>query len=70
MSRFRVVFYGEGEKGSAGWRACFPHGTVVVGVKTTAFSWGQRGILNPEFEFTVGANRGNEVGVDGWGEPL
>ncbi len=70
MSCFRVVRYGEGEKGCAGRGAELPDRLVAVGVEAAAFSWDEGGVFDPESEFAVGADGGNEVGMDCWWEPL
>ena len=64
MTSFRVVGYGEGEEGGAGGGAKFPNGFVGVGVEAAAFVGGQGWVFDPEFEFAIGADGGEEVGVD------
>lgn len=70
MACFGIVCYGEGEEGCAGGGTQFPDGFIGVGVETAAFIGSQGWIFDPESEFAVGADGGEEVGVDGWGEPL
>lgn len=70
MSGLRIVRYGEGEEGSPRGGAQLPDGLVAVRVEAAAFAWGEGWVFDPESEFAVGADGGNEVGLDcGW-EPL
>jgi hypothetical protein len=61
---------GEGEEGGAGWGAQLPDGLVAMGVEAAALTWREGRVFDPESELAVGADGGDEVGVDGRGEPL
>jgi hypothetical protein len=70
MSSLGVVLYGEGQEGSAGRGAKFKDRLIVVRIEAPTLSRCESRIFDPEFEFAVSADRGNEVGVNSWREPL
>jgi hypothetical protein len=65
-----IVLDGEGEEGGARGGAEFENRFVAVGIETSASPWNDGWVFNPDFEASVCANGGYEVGVDEWGEPL
>ena len=65
-----VVLDAEGQEGRARRRAQVEDGLVVVRVEAPAAAGRERRVLDPELEPAVGADRGDEVRVDGWREPL
>ena len=70
MSCFLVMFDREGEERRARGGAQLEDGLVVVRIETPTTARRKRGVFNPELEATIGANRGDEVGVDGRRKPL
>ena len=57
-------------KGSARWGAKLVDRFVVVGIEAPSFSRCESRIFDPELELAISANRGDDVGVDSWREPL
>lgn len=70
VSRVRVVFDGEGEEGRPVRGARLPNGAVALRVEAAALEGREGWIFDPELEFAVDANGGEQVGVDGGREPL
>jgi hypothetical protein len=65
-----VVLDAEGQEWRARRGAQVEDGLVVMRVEAPAAAGRERRVLDPEFEPAVGSDRGDEVGVDGWREPL
>ena len=70
MSCLSIEGHGEGEEGRAIRSSEFPDGLVAVGVEASTFVGGDGWVLYPESESAVCANRGDEVGMELWMEPL
>ncbi|RAL66450.1 hypothetical protein DID88_006140 [Monilinia fructigena] len=65
-----AILDGEAQKARARRTPRFPHGAPVLRVEAPALVERERGILDPQLEAAVGADGGEEMGVDGRGQPL
>lgn len=66
----RAVLDGEAEEARARRAARLPDWAPVRRVEAPALVGRERGILDPQLEAAVGADRGEEVRVERWGQPL
>ena len=65
MSCLGVMLYGEGEEGRSRWCAELEDCFVAVRIESSASTWHDGWVFDPDFETAVCADGGYEVGVDG-----